>query len=156
GAVIALQRAMTATADAVITVAKDEGIDADVVKGGMRIVATNRAQKARLLEEIAYLQEWGYWPEDYYLLEPDHEPRLRVDGAVAEAFCPHAARIQPAKLARGLAAAVEALGVDIFEDTAVTELRPREGERGPSAVTEHGTVRAEYVIRATEGFTAEL
>src|SRR5690606_21473451 len=50
----------------------------------------------------------------------------------------------------------EALGVESVEDTAVTELRPREGERGPSAVTEHGTVRAEYVIRATEGFTAEL
>ncbi|GAA3967949.1 FAD-dependent oxidoreductase [Thermobifida alba] len=156
GAMIALQRVMMAAVDEVIAVAEAEGIDADIVKGGMRIVATNQAQKARLLEEIAYLQEWGYWPEDYYLLEPDHEPRLRVDGAVAEAFCPHAARIQPAKLARGLAAAVEALGVDIFEDTAVTELRPREGEQGPSAVTEHGTVRAEYVIRATEGFTAEL
>ncbi|MBN3585220.1 FAD-dependent oxidoreductase, partial [Algoriphagus aestuarii] len=51
GAVIALQRAMMATVDEVITVAKDEGIDADIVKGGMRIVATNHAQKARLLQE---------------------------------------------------------------------------------------------------------
>ena len=59
GAVIALQRAMMATVDEVITVASDEGIDADIVKGGMRIVATNHAQKARLLQEIAYLQEWG-------------------------------------------------------------------------------------------------
>lgn len=156
GAVIALQRAMMATVDEVITVAKDEGIDADIVKGGMRIVATNHAQKARLLQEIAYLQEWGYWPEDYYLLEPDYEPMLRVDGAVAEAFSPHAARIHPAKLVRGLAAVVENLGVDIFEGTAVTELRPRKDAQRPAAVAEQGTVRADYVIRATEGFTAEI
>ncbi|GAA3765210.1 glycine/D-amino acid oxidase-like deaminating enzyme [Spinactinospora alkalitolerans] len=156
GAMIALQRAMMASVDEVIEVAREEGIEADIVKGGMRLVATNPAQKARLLEEVGHLQEWGYWPEDIYLLEHDHEPRLRVDGTVAAAYSPHAARIQPAKLALGLAAAAERLGVEVFEDTAVTEIRPRDGATAPAAVTEHGTVSAEHVIRATEGFTASL
>ncbi|GLU48134.1 NAD(P)/FAD-dependent oxidoreductase [Nocardiopsis ansamitocini] len=156
GPMIALQRAMMASVDEVIAVAEREGIDADIVKGGMRTVATNSAQEARLLEEIAYLQEWGYWPEDIYLLDPGHEPALQVAGAVAAAFSPHAARIQPAKLATGLARVVEALGVDIFEDTAVTEITPRTGREHPSAVTPGGTVRAEHIIRATEGFTSSL
>ncbi|MFD2350808.1 NAD(P)/FAD-dependent oxidoreductase [Nonomuraea ferruginea] len=45
--------------------------------------------------------------------------------------------------------------MDIFESTTVTEIRPREAGRA-SAVTTRGTVTAEYVIRATEGFTASL
>ncbi|WP_181874320.1 NAD(P)/FAD-dependent oxidoreductase [Marinitenerispora sediminis] len=156
GGVIALQRAMMAAVDEVIEVAAAEGIDADIVKGGMRVVATNPAQRARLQEEVRLLQEWGFWPEDMYLLEHDHEPRLRVDGTVVAAHSPHAARVQPARLVLGLARTVADLGVDIFEDTPVTEIRPREGEELPAAVTEHGTVRAEYVIRATEAFTASL
>jgi glycine/D-amino acid oxidase-like deaminating enzyme len=47
--------------------------------------------------------------------------------------------------------------VDIFESTAVTEIRPRGRAGEPAAaVTDQGTVRAEYVIRATEGFTAGI
>ncbi|GAA3745982.1 NAD(P)/FAD-dependent oxidoreductase [Salinactinospora qingdaonensis] len=154
-AVVALQRAMMDTVDEVIAVTKTENIDADVVKGGMRLIACNAAQQARLHEEVRYLQEWGYWPdEDVSLLDPDHE--LRVAGALAMAHSPHAARIQPAKLAAGLAAVVERMGVDIFEDTLVTEIRPRDGAQPAAAVTAAGAVRAEHVIRATEGFTAAL
>ncbi|MDA8372372.1 MAG: FAD-binding oxidoreductase [Nocardiopsaceae bacterium] len=156
GPVIALQRAMMDSVDEVITVTEAEGIDADIVKGGMRLVATNQAQKTRLHEEVRYLQDWGFWPEDLSLLDPCCEPRLQVDGAVAAAYSPHAARIQPAKLITGLAKAVEAVGVDIFESTAVSEIRPREGQVRPAAVTEHGTVTADHVIRAAEGFTAGL
>ena len=153
---IALQRAMMNTVDEVTTVAREEGIDADIVRGGMRLVATNAAQRARLAEEIEYLQEWGYWPDDIHLLEPDHEPRLSVAGAVAAAYSPHAARVHPAKLVTGLARVVEGLGVDLFEGTAVQEIRPREGTSSPAVLTDHGTVRAEHVIRATEGFTSNL
>ncbi|MFI6579027.1 NAD(P)/FAD-dependent oxidoreductase [Nocardiopsis sp. NPDC050513] len=155
-AMIALQRAMMATVDEVVSVAEAEGIEADIVKGGMRLVATNAAQRERLAEEIDYLQEWGYWPDDIHLVEADHEPRLAVHGAVAAAYSPHAARVQPAKLATGLARVVEALGVDVYEDTAVREIRPRSGAARPAAVTDHGTVYADHVVRATEGFTSTL
>src|SRR5690606_28355204 len=59
-------------------------------------------------------------------------------------------RIHPARLARGLAEAVERLGVTICEDTEVLSIEPGR------AVTTRGTVRADHVIRATEGFTAGL
>ncbi|PSK97631.1 gamma-glutamylputrescine oxidase [Murinocardiopsis flavida] len=159
GATVALQRAMMASVDEVIGVAAEEGIDADAAKDGVRLVATNAAQRARLHGLVDYLQEWGHWPEDLYLREAaefSREPLLRVDGALCAAFSPHAARIHPAKLAVGLAAAVEALGVDLFEDTAVIEIRPRRQGAAACAVTERGAVRAEHVLRATEGYTGAL
>ncbi|MBB6119373.1 NAD(P)/FAD-dependent oxidoreductase [Nocardiopsis algeriensis] len=153
---IALQRAMMGTVDEVVSVAGAEGIDADIVKGGMRLVATNAAQRERLVEDIEYLQEWGYWPDDIHMLEEGHKPDIAVEGAVAAAYSPHAARVQPAKLVTGLARVVEALGVALFEGTAVEEIRPRQGASRPAVVTEHGTVYADHVIRATEGFTSAL
>lgn len=54
------------------------------------------------------------------------------------------------KLVKALAASVEALGVTVHESTPVTEIRPGH------AVTPYGTVRAPYVLRCTEGFTASL
>ncbi len=58
--------------------------------------------------------------------------------------------MQPAKLARGLAVAVERLGVTIYEGTAVTAYRKGVVE------TDRGSVRAPVILRATEGFTAGL
>ena len=76
--------------------------------------------------------------------------RVAVTGAKGALWHPHCARIQPAKLVRGLAAAALALGVELYEGTAVTEIRAHR------AVTEHGAVDAGFVVRATEGFTAGL
>jgi glycine/D-amino acid oxidase-like deaminating enzyme len=155
-AMVALQRAMMDTVTEVVSVAEAEGVDADVVRGGMRLVATNAAQRQRLAEDIEYLQEWGYWPDDIHLLDGEHEPRLSVAGAVACAYSPHAARVQPAKLVTGLARVVEDLGVALFEGTEVEEIRPRQGASRPAVVTGHGTVYADHVVRATEGFTSTL
>ncbi|NUS79750.1 MAG: FAD-dependent oxidoreductase, partial [Streptomyces sp.] len=74
----------------------------------------------------------------------------RVADAVGSSWTPHGARLHPVKLVKGLAAVVEALGVVIHESTPVTEIRPKH------AVTPYGTVRAPYVLRCTEGFTASL
>ncbi|MCG5215060.1 NAD(P)/FAD-dependent oxidoreductase [Streptosporangium sp. KLBMP 9127] len=146
-----LQRTMFTAIDEVIAVARAEGIDADIVKGGVLHVATNAAQDRRLTEMLAHARRWGWAEEDLRLLDPaEREGRLRVAGAANALWSPHCARIQPAKLVRGLLRAVRELGVTVYEHTPVTEIAPRR------AVTPHGTVSAEYVIRATEGFTAEL
>ena len=65
-------------------------------------------------------------------------------------FTPHCAALQPAKLVRGLAEAVRRSGVEIYEDTEVRQIRPGE------VLTSRGRVRAEVVVRATEGYTAQL
>jgi glycine/D-amino acid oxidase-like deaminating enzyme len=70
-------------------------------------------------------------------------------------FTPHCAAIQPALLARGLADAVERRGVRLHERTEVLDICPA-GGRGPSVVTNGGTVHAEVVVRATEAWTPTL
>ncbi|GII48080.1 FAD-dependent oxidoreductase [Planotetraspora silvatica] len=146
-----LQRSMFGAVDEVVRVAAEEGIEADIVKGGITTVARSAAQAGRLREDLAWQRDWGWTEEDVRLLPPEEmDARLRVNGAVSATWSPHCARIQPAKLARGLARAVRDLGVEIYERTPVTEIA-----RG-RAVTPHGTVTAGHVLRCTEGFTATI
>jgi glycine/D-amino acid oxidase-like deaminating enzyme len=149
GAAVAQQRALNATVDEVIAVAAREGIDADIHKGGELEVACTPAQLVRLR---AFAASERAWPKtDVVELDArETAERIAVAGVQGGLWHPHCARVHPAKLARGLTAAVERLGVELFEGTTVTEIRPGE------ARTEHGTVRAEFVIRATEGFTPNL
>ncbi|HEY5832451.1 NAD(P)/FAD-dependent oxidoreductase [Streptomyces sp.] len=148
-AALALQRAMNDTVDEVIRVAAQEGVDADIHRGGVLEVAYNPAQLARL--RAYHEAETAFGEKDRVLLSAaESARRVRVAGTVGGTWTPHGARVQPVKLLQGLAAAVERLGVTIHEGTAVTEIRPKH------AVTPYGTVRAPYVLRCTEGFTASL
>ena len=70
---------------------------------------------------------------------------IRVRGNLGALFTPHCARIHPAKLVRGLARAVERLGVPIYEHTEVTEIGP--GKAG----TPYGVVTAEVVVARHRG-----
>lgn len=143
------QRRVNETVDEVIAVCARENIDADIVKGGEYNVAMNRAQQSRLEAWAASEAEWPM--ADAQLLPADEaRARIAIAGTTGGIWHPHAARIQPAKLARGLALACERLGVVIHEHTTVSEIVPG------AVRTEHGTVRADFVIRATEGFTANF
>ena len=147
----ALQRAMLATVDEVGGVLAEQGIDADFVKGGHLSVALGRAQSLRLRDSVASARGRGLGEEDLRELGREElAARVHVAGAQGATFSPHVARVHPAKLLRGLAAAVERLGVTIHEGTAVTEIRPH------AALTPAGTVSARWVVRATEGYTAGL
>jgi glycine/D-amino acid oxidase-like deaminating enzyme len=154
--VIALQHAMNESVDEVLRVTAALGIDIDAVKGGELNVATNEAQAQRLRADVEEAHAWG--ETDYQLLDADSSRRrIDVDGTVLGAWTRHCARIQPAKLAAGLAQAVRRLGVDVYESTPVTRIQPATTPGGDAAaVTAHGTVRATYVLRATEGFTSGL
>ncbi|MEU6301383.1 NAD(P)/FAD-dependent oxidoreductase [Streptomyces chartreusis] len=148
-AAVRLQRAMNDTVDEVIRVAEAEGFDAGIHKGGVLEVARTPAQLARLKEFHA--QELAFGEKDRELYDARRTAeRIKVADAVGSTWTPHGARVHPVKLVKGLAAAVEALGVTIHELTPVTEIRPKH------AVTPYGTVRAPYVLRCTEGFTANL
>ncbi|MEU9982479.1 FAD-dependent oxidoreductase [Streptomyces sp. NPDC050856] len=148
-AAVRLQKAMNDTVSEVVEVAAAEGIDADIHRGGVLEVAYTPAQLTRLKEFHAV--ETAFGETDRELLGARATAaRVRVTGAVGSSWTPHGARLHPAKLVKGLAAAVEALGVTIHESTPVTEIRPKH------AVTPYGTVRAPYVLRCTEGFTATL
>jgi len=143
------QLAMNQTVDEVIRVAAAEGIDADIKKGGEFNVAYTLAQERRIREFAAAEQSWQH--TDLQLLEPaEATAKINVTGTRAAVWHPHSARIQPAKLAKGLASAVERAGVTIYEQTTALEIAPHR------VVTNRGTVSAEFIVRATEGFTANL
>ncbi|MEV6120431.1 FAD-dependent oxidoreductase [Streptomyces sp. SID8352] len=150
-AVLRMQRAVIDSIDEVTGVAEAEGIDADITRSGLLYTALTQSQHHRLADMVAHRRAWGSTEDDLRLLTgAEMRSRITVSGARAMAFSPHGARIHPYRLATGLAAAVERLGVRIYENTPVLGIAPR------TARTAHGTVSADYVLRATEGFTAGL
>lgn len=145
----AFQHALNDTVAEVIAVADDEGIDADITRGGNLTVATNPPQLARLQADAAEEDRWA-GADTVLLGEEETRARVNVGPALGGLWHPHCARINPAKLVRGLADAAERAGVSIYENTAVTELA------ASTAKTGRGDVTADHVIRATEGFTPHL
>jgi glycine/D-amino acid oxidase-like deaminating enzyme len=146
-----LRRAMTDSVDQVLEVLAAEGIDAHAVKSGCLRVAVTPAQEARLRSFVSAEHALGGIEPGWRVMDATElRTRVKVAGAIAAAFTPHCARVHPARLVTGLAAASEQRGVKIYEDTPVTAI-------GPALVrTGLGTVRAPTVVRATEGFTARL
>ncbi|AZO02875.1 MULTISPECIES: FAD-binding oxidoreductase [unclassified Mesorhizobium] len=149
--VTAMQQAMAGCVDEVIRVATEEGIDADIRRVDNLTVATNPAQLERVREECETTRSWDADPERIELLDAEAtRARINIRNVMGGFVIRGQARVQPAKLVRGLAAAVERLGVSIYEKTTVTAIA-----KGIVA-TDRGTVRAETIIRATEGFTAGI
>jgi glycine/D-amino acid oxidase-like deaminating enzyme len=151
GAYAALQRAMFDTVDEIAAFLLEHEIDADFVKGGHLAVALGAAQLTRLREELTRGRAHGLDEHDLRELSTaELERHVRIAGAAGATFSPHVARVHPAKLLRGLATTVERLGVRIYERTPVSAIRAHE------ALTPAGSVRARWVVRATEGYTADL
>jgi glycine/D-amino acid oxidase-like deaminating enzyme len=150
-AYVALQGEMFATVGEIGEVLERERIDADFVAGGQLQIALNAAQIARVREHVRQLHAYGFDETDVRELTRDElDARVRLAGARMAAFSPHVARVHPAKLLVGLARAVERIGVTIYEHTPARELTPGE------ARTDRGVVRARWIVRATEGYTASL
>ena len=147
--VLAWQQALNDAVDEVIDVAGREGIDAGIVKGGTLHIARNPAQASRLADGVTEQIAWNV-DGIAALTKEEAAQRIQLDGVVSAYHNPHCARVQPARLVRGLADVVERLGVDIYETTPATEIH------AGRVVTALGTVSAPVVLRATEGFTASL
>jgi glycine/D-amino acid oxidase-like deaminating enzyme len=125
------------------------GIDAEWEQTGMLTVATEAHQ-------VPWLQEAAHDGDPVFL---DREqvrsygdsPLYRAGLLAAKEH----AYVHPAKLAHGLAAVAEQLGVEIFESTRATGLRaPRDGE--VEVTTPRGRIRARRVALATNVFPSLL
>lgn len=138
--------------DEVARVLQEEGIDCDYRKGGVLYCAARYPEQERRLR--AYLHDLyaeGLDESDYRWLTPQElDQQLRIPGSYGAIHSPHCATIQPARLARGLARAVERLGVRLFEKSRVLHW-----QRGLLR-TERGELRAEWIVPAVEGYAASL
>jgi len=148
---LAQHAAMRASVDEVLRAAEEEGIDAQTAKGGTISLARTGPQWERAREEVAEARRWGRDEHDLRLLDAEEATAVLAGTHVRGAtYTPDCAAIHPARLARGLAEAVERRGVTLHEQTRATSIAPGR------VTTEHGVLRAENVIRATEGYTCSL
>ena len=147
----ALDAALRDTVDEVGRVTRSERLEVDYAKGGSLSVATRPEHVRRLRDAVEDERGWGATDDDVrWLAAEDASALLRTTPCLGAAYTPHCAALHPAKLARGLAGAVVDRGVHLYEQTRALQLSPGR------VVTEHGTVRADVVVRATEGYTARL
>ncbi len=137
----ALERAIQATVDEIGRRVAEEGIECDYVRGGTLTVAQSTVELERLRAQRG---------EELLLDAGELAARVRVKGALGALFSPYCARVQPAKLVRGLAAAAERAGAKIYERSPVVALEPGR-VRTPS-----GEVHARWIVCATEAYTADL
>lgn len=144
-AAIRMRRAMIDTVGEVERAAAQAGIDCDFARGGTIAYARSLAQQRAAKAEVEEASDFGVDE-----LELWGQERVHAAGALGAAFDPACARLHPAKLVRGLARAIEARGATIHERTAVLDWA------SGRVRTEHGTVRCEQIVLATEGYTAQF
>lgn len=150
-AVRAAEAATNAAVDGIGRVVAEESIDCGYAKGGTVVAATSPPQRDRLRAWYDTQARRGLLDDGQRLLGPQEASAvLPVPGLLAGFFTPHCARVDPARLARGLAVAAERHGAVIHERTAALALEPGR------VLTDRGTVRARTVLRATESYTARL
>ena len=149
-AVLDMVRELEGTVPEIVRVCAEEGIDADILPSAEMMVATNPAQLARMREEIAHRIHWGEGARIRELSAEELRQRITIPGTLGAMLVSGMARVQPAKLVRGLAEAVARLGVRINEGTEVLDYA--QGR----VTTAQGVVSAPIILRCTEGFTATL
>ena len=129
-----------------------QGIDCDYRRGGGIFAAARYPEQLRLQREALDARlESGFSEADYRWLDAQAlSGRLNIHNAQGAVYTPHVARIQPARLASGLASALESLGVQLFEQTPVI------GFEGETVHTTRGRVRAATRVLAVEGYSYGL
>jgi glycine/D-amino acid oxidase-like deaminating enzyme len=146
-----LREAVLASVYEVGNVCEKEGIAADYHRGGGLVIAADETQAAHARESVAEARAVGFAEEDVRWLTPDEvRKRIRVASNFGGIFQKHIAAVNPAKLARGLADAVERRGVTIYEQTAVTAVEPGRVQ------TSRGAVRSPRIVMALNAYTVNL
>ncbi len=129
----------------------EEGIDCDLESTGYLLLNTCAAREARARRELEASHRLGF---DHEWLEGDAlETHIRSDHFCSGVFDPHPCILNPAKLARGMKALVEGLGVRIYEQTPLESLLDGETAR---LRTPSGEIRAKQVVLALNGYGASL
>lgn len=150
-AAIAMQRAMIDATVEIGRACEAEGIDAEYRMAGGITAATGPTQAERLRRTVDELHSFGFGEDEFRMLSAtETDEHVRARGVVCSLFVPREAAVNPGKLTRGLALACESRGVKIYERTAAASIG-----KG-SVATEHGRVRADVIVRATEAYTGSL
>jgi len=148
---VRMKRAMIDSVDEIHRVSTLEGWDIEWRKGGSVIAARTPLQWQTAQDDVRHARTWGFDADDLQLLDRNETLDLMsATDVLGGTFTPHCAAINPARLVRQLAGAVVRSGVTLHEHTRVDALEPG------LVRTQRGNVRAEVIVRATEGYTRSL
>lgn len=138
--------------DEVASVLTREGIACDYRKGGVLYCAARYPEQLTSLQQhLAELRALGLGEDAYRWLSADElSQQLRLANAYGAIHASHCATLQPAKLVRGLARCVAAMGVELYEQSRVIDWQPGQVR------TASGSVRADWIVPAVEGYAASL
>jgi glycine/D-amino acid oxidase-like deaminating enzyme len=150
-AAVALQREMNANVVRSADVIAKLGIDCGWAYEGSLNIARNKAQLVRANAEIEYWRKWGFDETDYrFLSKSEFGNKYQITEQLGAVFTPHCARVQPAKLVKGLVDELVKRGVKIYEQSTVTDFSAHE------VLVNGFKVKTDWVIRATEAYTANF
>ena len=153
----AMRQAMNESIGAIERATREDGIECHFAQGGTIVMARNDAQVSRSHDEILEARSLGFGEDTVHWLDAkDAATVLRARNLMGGTYTPHCASLQPAMLVRGLSDSLERKGVVIYEQTTARSLHPGTAHSRPYVVTENGTVRADVVVRATEGWTSQF
>lgn len=143
-----LSTELVETVDEVGERVRSLGIECFFLKSGELSLIRNPAQAERAQIEIGQHEERGLAGGWRMLDSTGAEAYLRATFVQGATFTPECATVQPARLVRGLADALEGRGVAIFEGSEVTIL-----DSGGIRIGLHKVVVSKVVV-ATEGYTS--
>ncbi len=146
-----LNRAVIDTVGHIGATVAGESIECGWSLGGSVWLARNPGQLRRLDDIERGARDHGVRPDELLRLDAQ-EARLRIGATsvMGGLWYQPAAAFHPLDLCRGLADVVEQRGAAIYENTTALELAPGR------VTTDRGVIRADIVVRATEGYTASL
>jgi glycine/D-amino acid oxidase-like deaminating enzyme len=154
---IAMTQAIIDTVAEVGQVVADEGIDCGFAAGGVLRLARTAPQLARQRAEVDEYRHDGFGSDVLRPLDVgEATERLGATRVLGGLHYAPGARVDPARLVRGLADAVERLGGVVVEHTAAIDIVAGSAAARPMVVTDRGTARADVVLRATEAYTRDL
>jgi glycine/D-amino acid oxidase-like deaminating enzyme len=149
----AVTQAMYDSVDDVGQVCDTEGIDAHYRKSGSLEIARSPYQLERLREHYDEYKSIGL-ADHYELLDQEQtEEHMNVAGSMGAFWNKEGATVQPARLARGLARAVERHGGTIYEQTRVSDYVTGPA---PKLITDRGDVNAGVIVLAGEAYLSRL
>jgi glycine/D-amino acid oxidase-like deaminating enzyme len=154
---VAMTQAIIDTVAEIGRVVVDEGIECGFEQGGVIRLARTAPQLDRQRDEIDEYRRHGFGDDVLVSLTAGEAvDRLAATDVLGALQYSPGARVQPARLVRGLADVVERLGATIVEHTAALGIVAGSPAARPAVVTDCGTVRADVVVRSTEAYTRDL
>ncbi len=148
-----LYQAMVGAVEETLRVLETEGIAADQEQAGSIRMARGPHQLPAVENTIRTFERLGLAQYAQSMDAAAVADRVRVTQALKGVFNPTTASVNPAKLVRGLAQAVERKGATIYERTRVLDYETGDY---PRLMTTRGDLRANVIVLAGEAYLSQL